>query len=859
MITETLKPQGRWWRRVVSASLLAMVAPLAIAEDGGDTQPGGEVVEPPVEVDPTQERAEALLAEWSDAMDVVNEGRSAAAQYHYTQGQRALEAMRLPEALDHLRKAVDYDPANETYRTALSRAATIAGEANDTFNTYTDEIHDQLTVEQQRLWIDVQAKIEEGMGHLEQGAYNQADLAFEMARVRLERLPYADERREAEMRRVEILIAETRQRKARQELEDQRLANQTAQTRERELRRYQLKLEQDRINAMLGRALKARERRDYDKCILLCEQVLRINNADMRAHGLISTARHERHAYLRQITADAWDEEHKLLSERIRRDMLPQLDLVSYSEDWPEIDAMRQPPTRSIGGSEDEAWRQDIERNLDQKISVNFDDRGISEVVAFLQRNTNVNFVLDPEVAAMEPIVQLQLEDVSLRNALGYIMLHTDLSYALQNQAVYISTDDGLRGDAYVRVYDIRDLTIGLTNFPGPEMSIPDPNGDGARLLPETSSNDGPEATDFLDIILEVVSPDSWDRDETNIDELNGSLVVTQSTDVHEQIEELLRTLRNQQAVQINVKVRFLDVDDAMLEEIGVTWNNFNGPPGYPNPIGAGPNPQTPTVQPPWWFGGYARTNDASHIGAGQVTNDLLDYFSQSGLRPTGGLTADFQLFEDPEGFLGRAVLRAVEKTNRSNIAIQPDLTLMSGQQAHLVRMNQQSYIADYDVVGGQYDPIIQVISYGTVLDVRAIASADRKYITMTLKPTNTRITAWRRFGSNQSDFGGEDVINTDADGNDLGAIAGLFPLFVPEMAYTSVETTVTIPDGGSLLIAGMTTANSSRAHSGVPFLSHIPFLGRLFSANGRTERESKTLIYVEGNIILFDEIEAQL
>jgi type II secretory pathway component GspD/PulD (secretin) len=59
--------------------------------------------------------------------------------------------------------------------------------------------------------------------------------------------------------------------------------------------------------------------------------------------------------------------------------------------------------------------------------------------------------------------------------------------------------------------------------------------------------------------------------------------------------------------------------------------------------------------------------------------------------------------------------------------------------------------------------------------------------------------------------------------------------------------------------IAGMTLGSSARSHAGIPFLSHIPFLGRLFSKNGRSEREFKDLVYVEGKIILFEEIEAGL
>jgi general secretion pathway protein D len=153
---------------------------------------------------------------------------------------------------------------------------------------------------------------------------------------------------------------------------------------------------------------------------------------------------------------------------------------------------------------------------------------------------------------------------------------------------------------------------------------------------------------------------------------------------------------------------------------------------------------------------------------------------------------------------------------------------------------------------------MVSVLSYGTVLDVQAIASSDRRYITMTLRPQDARVGVWRRFGPAVEGFPGGPV---DRMGNGIAYIPGLleYPLMVPQMVYHAVQTTVTIPDGGALLIGGMNRSNVSRAHTGVPFLSHIPFLGRLFSSNGRTEQELKEFIYVSGDIILLEEIEERL
>ena len=178
------------------------------------------------------------------------------------------------------------------------------------------------------------------------------------------------------------------------------------------------------------------------------------------------TARRERHGYLRQITADRWDEEHKLLSEQIRSAMLPQLDMVVYPDDWAEIDARRGAPVHGSENAE-QAWKDAIRKKLDVQLTLKFTDMDIKEVVEFLQRNTEVNFVLDPAVVAegKVPPVQMEVANIKLVNALEFIMLQTGLKYALQDEAIFISTADKLRGEASMKVYDIRDMMVGLTQF----------------------------------------------------------------------------------------------------------------------------------------------------------------------------------------------------------------------------------------------------------------------------------------------------------------------------------------------------------------------------------------------------------
>lgn len=791
-------------------------------------------------------------------------GPREAAAFHFARGMRSREENKLAEAVKDLTQAVDYEPGNEAYRKELANTRAMAGLERDPRSLQVDRLVDEVQVKQQELLNEAAAKREQGVKAMEAGDYNLADRCFQMSLVRLESLPFPDERTSSAKREVEALATEARQRREGKDRDDAAARNRAAQDRSRELRDLGLQLERDRIDAMLRRALRARERRDYDEAILIAEQVIKINRADERAADLLARCRRERHVYVRQMTADRWDEEHKLLSESIRTSMLPQLELVRYTSEWPELDARRTAPVHGLEEKQD-AWRKQIQDQLEKEITLDFQETDLAEVVAFLQRVSDANIILDTQVAAANKVVSIRVERMKLSSVLKHIMTLTQLSYTLKNEAIFISNEEGVRGDLTMRLYDVRDLTHAMSSFPGPSLEIPEPGGNGSKLLPPIESDQKPETSEFIDIIQKVVSPATWAEGKgATIEEFNGSMVVNQSQEVHAQIDELLRALRNQRGSQIHVKCKFLEVENSMLEEIGVSWQNYNRPtigttPNINNQTTSAPNnvTQANSVGAAW---GENRSGQV--VTAARLNNTLMGYTAAGGIEAVSandGLRLQGQTWQLGSNFWASAVLNAVEKERRGNVIFEPDLTLFNGQQAHVVNMAQQSYISDYDVVQSNYDPIISVLSYGTVLDVQGIVSADKKYITLTLRPTNAQVRRWRRFGPPivGGTFGGSSV---DTSGGALAnSAATSFPMIIPEIDYAAVRTSVTIPDGGSLVIAGMTNGASSRSHAGVPFLSHIPFLGRLFSSNGRSETELRQLIVVQADLVLFDEIEKKL
>ena len=95
----------------------------------------------------------------------------------------------------------------------------------------------------------------------------------------------------------------------------------------------------------------------------------------------------------------------------------------------------------------------------------------------------------------------------------------------------------------------------------------------------------------------------------------------------------------------------------------------------------------------------------------------------------------------------------------------------------------------------------------------------------------------------------------TDNNGNNT---TFALPIFLPTIRYRSVRTTLTVPDGGTLLVSGLMTDVKFDASTGVPFFSDLPVVGRLFGTDLKQREKINLLILCSANILLFDEQEAE-
>ena len=197
-----------------------------------------------------------------------------------------------------------------------------------------------------------------------------------------------------------------------------------------------------------------------------------------------------------------------------------------------------------------------------------------------------------------------------------------------------------------------------------------------------------------------------------------------------------------------------------------------------------------------------------------------------------GGLTFQLTFLDDPQV---SAILRAVAKQQELELVNNQVLSVHNTQRAYVAVINQQAFIQDFDVEVAQFqavaDPQINVLTEGVVLDVRPIIQHDRKYLTLEIQPTVANVVNLRDFSST------------------LGGNTSPVEFQLPELEVQSVFTTAVIPDGGSILLGGLSKVRNIERRAEVPWFARIPVVGFLFKEEGYSDEKESLKILIRATI----------
>ena len=761
------------------------------------------------------------------------------------------------EAKDKVDEAVRLDPANADAQRLREDILAVLSQRDNRVQmaaTWSKTLQDVRT---QETAVRVGALVAEGDKKLGAGDYTGAEMDYDRAEVAIRSFPYpfpwgelpaqvAGKRIEA--RALARKQGEERAGKAREDAGERA----RAQT---ELQQQALAA---KVDELLRRAKDSYARKDYKRAEVDAWNAYELDRRREDARALYLSARREGHALFDEKHEDERLERISRISEEIHKSLIPQTELLVYPEDWKRR-AQRKP--REIGASKEEPWMAAMKDRLEQRVTFDFQDTPFEDVVGFLRQVTGVNIIVAPSVIAADGggAVTLKVKDMRFGDALKWILELTSLRMALQDQAIYIS-NEAITGSVALRMYDVTDLIQQARDMPGREMAYSSSGGGGGAggggidlfQAQDNTATQAPDPEELVEFIKKNVAPDNWEEaNGYGIEQRGGStLFISHVPEVHAQIEQLLSSLRNQQSLQVNVDVRLLDVRKNFFEEIGVDWLNSHSAAGVSNGL----------LQSNSASGYRRQNNNSTFVGSDNNTSSMpgnQNSQTWSGSNPANPRGLRMELAHSPFSFLGtdqiNAVLTAAETEGDMQVVEHPSLTCFNGQRANASFMNQYAYISDYEVVSSNLDPTITVLTFGSIIDVRPVVSSDRKYITLEVRPSSVQlqgvfteiIQAPRIFTNGGDNQGG---VVTEAVG---------YPLEMPNVLVKTLRSTIMLPDKASLLIGGFQRSLRENTHSGIPFLSHIPFLGRLFSRNGTYDEDRKLFYLLHAEILDLNEKEA--
>jgi general secretion pathway protein D len=605
----------------------------------------------------------------------------------------------------------------------------------------------------------------------------------------------------------------------------------------------------------------------------------------------------------RDIRETMYDEEAKVRLE-LEETKIPWHKLLTYPQDWKEL-TLRRKPFGLDEGMESEADRQ-VYLRLRQKIDqpLEFDGIPFGEVIDFLQDYSGLNFHVkwdalqgadvspDTEVKVkrlsgitLEKVLRVILEDVSSTGSA--------LSFVVDDGVITISTRDDLRVNKIARVYDIRDMIIRVPDFIGPRVdlskALEQADTGGGSFMEEDDEDDGEMTrSEIVEALIETVTttidPESWDAD-ASIQELRGQLIITQTPENHRAILDLLAGLREARAIQISIESRFIEVTTGFLERVGVDLDVFlnigsrnrgsmrqvidDDVSDIPDIWATGLDPDGNFIVD--YFLGNTTTDRFNELNinpqiakkdawshrfspisieggsklpwiAGAVTATAGDIGAATTGVPTALSIAGSFLDDVQVDFL----IEATQGNATTRLLVAPRLTLFNGQRAYITVATQQAYISGWEPLVAEGSaamrPIIGYVPTGSVLDVEGTVSADRRYVTLTVRP---QVAELQSIESVDFVVGGGIGVGTAAE------------IQLPEIAVKDLQTTVSVPDGGTLLLGGQKLAGEAEREVGPPVLSKIPVLNRFFTARSDVRDERTLLILIKPKIIIQREEEA--
>ncbi|MBI2406881.1 MAG: AMIN domain-containing protein [Gemmatimonadetes bacterium] len=291
-------------------------------------------------------------------------------------------------------------------------------------------------------------------------------------------------------------------------------------------------------------------------------------------------------------------------------------------------------------------------------------------------------------------------------------------------------------------------------------------------------------------------------RGSVTIDEKTNSLIITETQARLSDVMGFIRDL-DVRTPLVSIKAKIIAVDRTGTEKLGISYDLGSS--------GTFQNKLVPRIVNNTVVPGDFRVDLTGDAFAG-IANASRPYKADAAVSLIYNMAIG--------GFNLTSFLDALSQEQLSDIQAEPSITTLDNTEAMLFSGSTLSYLLTPPVPAGQLNsvaPQIQTKEIGITLTVTPRVTANRM-LNLTVKASQ------------------EQLVDITAAG--------------PNTNKRNSSNEVLVADGETAVIGGLTQTQVSRNRVGIPILSSLPLIGRLFSETDTVERKQDLLILITPHIL---------
>jgi len=397
------------------------------------------------------------------------------------------------------------------------------------------------------------------------------------------------------------------------------------------------------------------------------------------------------------------------------------------------------------------------------------------------------------------PTVTMVVSDISLFDAIRYICRAANLKYRVEKYAVVIAPKDVPLDDVETRIYPIE------------HESIDSIGGGDTEAVKQHFVSRG--------VTFPVGAKIVYD---TRI----SRLIATNTPENLKKIEAIIHSELNTVDPQVLIQAKFVEIAQTDLDELGFNYTLSRS---------------------------LDTTNPISGASFSKSQNGRVEFGENDSLvrHYSGGNDTALSFSSFANGWSFSATVYALDQCDSLDILSTPRITTLNGQEATIRMIREVYYPSDWSepetatTTGDNSTATIS--SYvssipefddpteeGIVLRVTPNVDADQYTITLVMTPVIQRFVGW-------TDYSYSVTIDGVTSDN---------LIIQPIIAARTVETTVSVYDGETIVLGGIIKDDVSNMDDNVPFLGKLPFIGRFFQSKATTKTKKNLLIFLTCRLV---------